>query len=256
MSITVKELYGYLNSEIPSSLSCEWDNDGLMVCENENREVKKILLSLDITESAIVYAANNGFDVIISHHPLIFKPIRSLNTTDLTSKRAISALISGISVMSFHTRLDALTGGVNDVLCDLLNIMDTNAFGPAGEEIGRVGTVEPAPLCDFAKLIKEKLGSDIVVVTDAGKNVSRVAVIGGDGKDYVKAAQLAGADTFVTGRCGYNVDVDAKDLGLNIIEAGHYYTEAPVLHKLAELIESRFAGLNIEYYNSNPTFAV
>lgn len=256
MSVTVKELYSYLNGEIPSALSCEWDNDGLMVCRDENRDVKKILLTLDVTDGAIEYAVDGGFDVIISHHPLIFRPIKSLSPSDLTARRAIKSLVGGVSVMSFHTRLDAVDGGVNDVLCELIGVTDAEPFGPTGEEIARVGTVPPVSIYDFAKTVQTKLGADTVIVTSAGKDVNRVAILGGDGKDYVTSAVKCGVDTFVTGRCGYNVDVDARDLGINIIEAGHYYTEAPVLCRLAEMIESRFAGILIEYYDSNPTKAL
>ncbi len=253
MSVTVKELYAYLDCEIPSELSCEWDNDGLMVCPDENQEVKKVLLTLDVTDSAIEHAVNGDFDVIISHHPLIFRPIKSLSPSDLTARRAIRSLLGGVSVMSFHTRLDAVAGGVNDVLCELIGINETATFGPLDEEIGRIGSVAPTSLHDFANTVKTKLASDAVIVTSADKDVSRVAILGGDGKDYVTSAVLCGADTFVTGRCGYNVDVDARDLGINIIEAGHYYTEAPVLQRISDLIESRFAGIVIEYYCSNPT---
>ncbi len=256
MSVTVKELYSYLDEYIPGALSAEWDNDGLMVTDDENRAVKSILLTLDVTDGAIEHAKKNGYDVIISHHPLIFKPIKSLSTSDITSKRAIKALLSGVSVMSFHTRLDALSGGVNDVLAELLGIIDAVAFGPEGEEYGRVGYVSETGAADFAKTVKSALGVASVILTDAGRKVSKVAVLGGDGKDYVASALKYGADTYVTGRCGYNVDVDARDLGINIIEAGHYYTEAPVLKRLSEIIEKRFAGISFGYYNSSPNCIV
>ncbi len=256
MSVTVRELYSYLNEYIPQSLSAEWDNDGLMVAADENSPVKKILFTLDVTDGAISYAIENGFDVIISHHPLIFKPIKSLAPVDATSKRAIKALLSGVAVMSFHTRLDALKGGVNDVLAELLEIEGAVPFGPEGEEFGRVGAVEPMETDLFASKVKSVLGADAVVVTDCGKKVSKVAMLGGDGKDYVNAAIKAGADTYVTGRCGYNVDVDARDLGINVIEAGHYHTEAPVLKRLSEIIGKRFAGILFGYYNSSPNYTI
>lgn len=254
MSIKIRELYSYLDSIIPTSLSCDWDNDGLMVCGDVNADVKKILLTLDVTDGALEYAEEHGCNVIISHHPMIFRPVKSVVPTDVTSTQIIKALRSDISVMSFHTRLDAVKDGVNDVLCEILGVAETEIFGPAGEEIGRIGVVDTIDFAEFAYAVKDRLGADSLTVTDAGKKtVNRVAVLGGGGKDFVTPAFFAGADTFVTGEINYNTAVIAKDLGINVIEAGHYYTETPVLHRLVEWIENRFAGLSFEFYKSNPS---
>lgn len=256
MSIKIKELYTYLVSLMPNSLACDWDNDGLMVCGNEDAEVNKILMTLDVTNEAVDYAIDNNCNVIISHHPLIFRPIKSIVPTDTTTKIAIKALKNDLTVMSFHTRLDAAKNGVNDVLCEVLGVRNTEAFGPETEVIGKIGDVDVTDFVSFANEVKDKLSADGIKITDAGKTVNRVAVLGGGGKDFVLPAYFYGADTFVTGEINYNTAVIAKDLGINVIEAGHYFTEAPVLKRLVSWIEERFAGLAFEYFVSNSTKSI
>ncbi|MBO5416673.1 MAG: Nif3-like dinuclear metal center hexameric protein [Clostridia bacterium] len=246
------ELYNFLNNAIPSSLSCEWDNDGLMCCPDGDREVKSVLVTLDITAEAVEYAKAKGCDVIISHHPLIFKGIKSINAENCVSARAIELIKSGISAMSFHTRLDALSGGVNDTLAERLGVVNTAPFGVDGEEIGRVGELPKSmTLSDFALLVKKALGAPAVLCADAGRMVKRVALLGGEGGDDIAAARAAGADTYLSGRLGYHAMTDAPECGMNLIEAGHFYTEFPVCEKLRELLRQADADIECEIFLSN-----
>lgn len=256
-SPNVNELYCYLNEKIPSSLSCDWDNDGLMVAANCDRKVNKILLALDVSEKIVSKAKELGCDTIISHHPLIFRPLSSLNTSDPTARIAIDCAVNNIAVMSFHTRLDALVGGVNDVLAELIGLRDTSEFGPTGEEIGRIGDLEhDTTSMQLALQLKKILGADSIRLTDANKPVKKVALLGGSGKDYVIPAKLAGADVFVTGEINYNTAVTAQDCGISVIEAGHYFTEAPVMGFIKELIQCKFPSVRIEFEVSNPMIAL
>ena len=104
----VRELYSALEARIPRSLSCEWDNDGLMCCPDGNKSVGKVLIALDVTGAVVEYAKKEGYDVIISHHPFIYKGLRAVDDEGYVSAKLISLIESGISVMSFHTRLDAV----------------------------------------------------------------------------------------------------------------------------------------------------
>jgi sporulation protein YabP len=126
--MNVRQLYQYLNQNIPTSLSCEWDNDGLMCCPDPDREVHKVLIALDVTGEVADEAVEGDFDVVVSHHPLIFKPIRSLTVDDGVGAKLMSFVRAGISVMSFHTRLDAAGGGVNDRLAEELGLIDVESF--------------------------------------------------------------------------------------------------------------------------------
>ena len=118
--MTVKEMYTLFSEHIPEHLSEEWDNDGLMCCPDGTAKVRRALITLDVTEEIVDYAIEYGFDLIISHHPLVFKPVCALVEDNHVSRKLIKLVNSGISVFSFHTRADKVTGGVNDKLSELL----------------------------------------------------------------------------------------------------------------------------------------
>jgi putative NIF3 family GTP cyclohydrolase 1 type 2 len=129
----------------------------------------------------------------------------------------------GVAAMSFHTRLDAVEGGVNDTLANAIGLRDVTPFGQDGEAIGRIGTLKaPMSVAEFAALVKRAIGAEGVQAVDAGKPVYRVAVLGGSGSDDVKAARAAGADTYLSGELKHNWLTDAPDLGINLVAAGHF----------------------------------
>lgn len=235
--ITASELYAQLCQRIPTSLSCDWDNDGLSVCADGNKEIKKILLALDPDGYAVDYAVNGVYDCLITHHPLLFSGLKAINEYDPTAKKALRLIAGGVTAMSFHTRLDAVEGGVNDVLCGLLGLSDVEPFGQNGEAIGRIGYLkEPMAIEEFTALVKEKLGAQKVTLASCGRSAHRVAVLGGGGSDDARAAEAAGADTYVTGELRYHQLCDAPYSQMNLIEAGHYYTEYPVLGRLSDIL--------------------
>ncbi len=251
--MTVGELYAFLNEKIPPSLSCDWDNDGLMCCPDPEAEVNKVLVALDVTAKVVQEAITGGYNVILSHHPLIFSPLRAVEPTDHVARKVIDLLRAGVTVMSFHTRLDAVEGGVNDVLAAALGLKNVETFGENGEAIGRVGTLEaPTTLAAFAKTVKRATGADAVQVSDAGKPVYRVAVLGGSGSDDVRAAKKAGADTYVSGELKHNYLTDAPECGINLIAAGHFYTENLVCERIREWVLEAEPSLCVELTNSNP----
>ena len=248
--MTFREIYNELEKRIPSELSLSWDNDGLMCCADGDKQVSRILVTLDVTEEAVEYAKENGFELIVSHHPLIFRPIGTVNEDNLVAKKVIELIRSDIAVMSFHTRLDALCGGVNDVLANALGLKDTEAFGEGN--IGRIGVLDsPMSVEEFAKTVKDALGVSSVLVASSGKEVKQVAVLGGEGGDDISAAIACGADTMVSGRLGYHRMVDAREMGINLIEAGHFYTEFPVCGVLLAMLCEIDADAYIEIYDSN-----
>ena len=207
--MTVKELYQKLDERIPKELSCDWDNDGLMCCPEPEREVRRVLLSLDATEGAIREAIAGGCDVILTHHPLIFRPLRAL-----VDPRLVTLIRHGIAVMSFHTRLDRLDGGVNDTLAAVLGVSVLGRFGE--DDLGVIGTVteEMSPEA-FAAAAKKALGAPFAEAVLC-RSIKRVALVGGDGKDYLDAARAAGADTYVTGSMSYNTLTDAVGTDINV----------------------------------------
>ena len=204
---------------------------------------------MDITLDVVNYAIENGFDTIISHHPLVFRSQKSLVPTSFTQKKLIELIKNNVNVMSFHTRLDAASGGVNDVLCKALCL--ENVEIDSADPIGRIGyTTSVCQLSIFAQSVKERLSSPFVLYN--GQNpVHKVYVVGGDGKDLIDNAIGSGCDTILTGRASYNTTIDAQDMGINIVEAGHFFTENPVCKALEEQILKIDDSIKTEIYYSN-----
>ena len=248
--MTVNELYQILDTAMPRSLSCSWDNDGLMLCPDGHKKVSRALVCLDVTADAVEKAIDGGYDVIISHHPFIFSGLKYITEEDFIARKALALIKRNIAVMSFHTRLDAVDGGVNDTLAALFGLSDVERFGKEGEEIGRVGHLpEEMELSDFAALVKEKLSADVVTFAGRGRKVRRVALLGGGGDDFVGEAIRAGADTYLTGTLSYHDLADADDNVINLVEAGHFFTEHPICEMLAKTL--RDMGIDAVVYNSN-----
>ena len=244
----IKELYAALNEKYPTALSCEWDNDGIMCADNLDREVEKVLVALDVTENTVEYAIQNGFDLIISHHPLVFSSQKSLVETKYTQRKLIKLIKAGVCVFSFHTRLDAVNGGVNDVLSNLIGLesVEVDAIDP----VGRIGVLpKETQLSTFAENVKAKLETPVVLY-NGNKTVKKVYVVGGDGKDLISRAISARCDTLLTGRVSYNTLIDARDMGLNIVEAGHFFTENPVCYKVKDDVLSILPSATVEIFNS------
>ena len=253
--MTVRELYQKLNELIPRTLSCEGDNDGLLCCPDAKREVKKILVTLDVTAEAVKKAVDGGYDVILSHHPFIYSGLKSINGEDGVSAKAIKLICSGISVMSFHTRLDALCGGVNDRLCKMLGLENVEPLFDGDVPLGRVGMLnESMTAKELAQKVKNVLDAPFVLLSDSGVLPHKIAVLGGSGKSMIGAAKSAGADTFISGRLDYHPLTDAPDdfnRPINLIEAGHFYTENHICDFLAETVENMDRNIKTDIFYSN-----
>lgn len=250
---TVGELYASLEAVLPRSLSCEWDNDGLSCCPDPDAPVTGVVVALDPTEDAVEEALREGCNVLLTHHPLLFRGIKRVDGSCTESRKVIRLIRAGMTAMSFHTRLDAADGGVNDILADRLGLTDVVPFGddgnPAGKPIGRVGHLPEAVSADgFIETVKTALGLPALLFAGCGKPVFRVAVLGGGGEDDVAAAVAAGADTYVTGDLKYHQLCDAPYGGINLIAAGHYHTEAPVLAHLAALVGERCPAVPVRVF--------
>ncbi len=253
--MTVKEFYQQISELVSPELSAPWDHDGLMLSPDTEAEVSRVLCALDVTEETVDFAIAGGFDLILSHHPFIFHPLSALTPEEPTARKAMLLLGAGISVISLHTRADAVEDGVNDRLAHLLGLEDVRVMPGDEEGIARIGRLPAARSIEsYAREVKEILGAPAVLFADAGHPVVRVALCGGDGKDFVKAAIAAGADTYLSGRIGYHQMVDAPELGINMIEAGHYYTENHITAFLAELVSDILPGaLSTEFSSGRIT---
>lgn len=239
---TVREIYQYLDGLAPFSLQMDFDNAGFLVGRGD-RTVDKILVSLDITEEVVSEAVELGCQLIVSHHPVIFFPSKSVTDTTPDGRILLSLVEYNIAAICAHTNLDAVSGGVNDALAQRLGLTNIEQLKQDGVDssgrpygIGRVGNTAGVPMYApaFAAFVKETLGANGVRFVDARRPVRRVAVGGGACSDMMKDAIALGCDTFVTADVKYNGFLDAKALGLNLIDAGHYPTEQVVVPVLAK----------------------
>ncbi len=243
---TVADILTFLETLAPKSMKMDWDNVG-MLCGSKSTPVTKILVALDPFEGVCREAADIGAQLIITHHPLIFQAPKAI--TDETSiGRSIMFLCShGISAINAHTNLDQAPGGVNDVLAATLGLENVEIINPVnGCGLLRKGEVAEQDLTSFLTTVKEKLHCEGLRYVDGGKPVHKVAVGGGSCAGGMLEACDAGCDTFVTADIKYNQFWDAKDLGLNLIDAGHFHTENPVVAVLAEKIAAKFPGIEVK----------
>lgn len=245
---TVKDILQYLETIAPRSLKMDWDNVGLL-CGNAEQEVKKVLVALDPFESVCSEAAQVGAQLIVTHHPLIFIAPKAV-TTDTSVGRSIMTLCRhGISAINAHTNLDCAEGGVNDVLAATLGLQNVAVIG--NENLLRAGQTEQMPLASFLSHIKATLGCQGLRYVDGGKPVCKVAVGGGGCAGALMDAVAAGCDTFVTADVKYNQFWDAKDFGLNLIDAGHFQTENPMVAVLAEKLQTQFPEIQVRISKSH-----
>lgn len=249
---TVGDVLDFVESIAPRSMKMDWDNVGLL-CGNRNDRVSKILVALDPFEHVCEEAAQWGAELIVTHHPIIFQALKSI-TDDTSVGRGIRTLIrNDISAINAHTNLDQAPGGVNDVLAATLGLENIQVIDAGGvDEEGRpwgllrCGDVSQQPLEAFLGRVKTQLGCEGLRYVSGEKPVCRVAVGGGACASELRAAVKAGCDTFVTSDVKYNQFWDAKDLGVNLIDAGHFHTENPVVAALAEKLQAVFPDLEVK----------
>lgn len=239
---TVREIEAYIARLAPKELACSWDSCGLLLGSPE-REVKKILVALDPFEDVADEAIELGADLLLTHHPLIFDPLRQI-TDDTAAGRTVMKLIThNISAVNAHTNLDIAPGGVNDCLAEVLGLTDVQAIGD--EHLLRMGLTEDKNLHTFLARIVNTLHAPALRYAGKSTLCHRIAVGGGAcGSDW-PVALAHGCDTFVTSDVKYNQFRDAYDAGLTIIDAGHFYTENPVCDYLKMKLAEAFPEIQV-----------
>lgn len=248
---TVKEVYSLLDENYPYCIQEDYDNSGIMA--DCGAAIDKIVVSLDITNAVVDYAASIGAQLIVSHHPVIFRPIRSIVYHSPLQRM----LRSGISAISAHTNFDIAKGGVNDALASRLALQNITSVFKVSEKsvkgtlrenyIGRMGNLphEMTP-AEFAAFTGKCLrGRNAMEYVEGGKPISRVAVGGGACGEFVFECMENGIDAFVTGEAKHHEMIFAKDNGITLIAAGHYATENVALEALADTLKSGLNGVEI-----------
>lgn len=230
---TVGNIYDFLCELAPLELQMGFDNSGFQL-GHKSAQVQRALLSLDVTDEVVDEAIKLGAQLIVSHHPLIFTPLKSIQ-----DEKLLKLIENQIAVISMHTNLDIAEGGVNDVLINLLGAKANGALDAEG--CGRVGNLpQVQQFDDFLCLCKDVLENNGLRYYSAGKPVKRLAVMGGSGGDAVEAAFEKGCDTYVTADIKYHQFIEAKELGINLIDADHFCTENPVIPVLCARLAENF----------------
>ena len=247
---TVKAIFDFINTVAPPHMKESWDNVGLN-CGRMDKEVKTVLVALDPFMHVCKEAVDIGADLLVTHHALIWQP--GFITDQTTQGRNVLFLIEhGIPCINAHTNLDCAPGGVNDVLAQTLGLQDISVIAPNGVDEGgrpwgllRQGTVEKQALPCFLEHVKNALGCKGLKFVDGGKAVHKVAVGGGSCAGALMDVARAGCDTFVTADIKYNQYWDAKELGISLIDAGHFHTENPVCAVLAVKLQAAFPEVKV-----------
>ena len=229
----VKDFYGYLNSIAPFETQEDWDNSGMLVGDMD-AEVKKVAVVLDITHEEIKKAKAIGADLIISHHPVIFNPIKSVTRGSVPYE----LVASSINALCCHTPLDIADGGTNDSLAKLFGIEVTRTEDP----ILRLGTVEPTTAEKLAGKIAKTLNTK-VRYADAGRKIEKIAICTGAGCSLIAAA--GEIDAFITGDASHHNFLDCIQAGITLIAAGHYETEIVVVPVLVKKLQAQFPDIEI-----------
>ena len=250
--ITVGEILNYIDTLAPRNMKMDWDNIGLL-CGSRSTAVTKILVALDPFEGVCEEAKQIGAQLIVTHHPLIFQAPRAITDETSVGRSIMKLCAAGVSAINAHTNLDCAPGGVNDVLAQRLGLLDITVINPNGTDdngkewgLLRCGNVDPQSLPAFLDKVKNQLGIPCLRYVDGGKPVRKVAVGGGSCAGSMLDAMRAGCDTFVTADIRYNQFWDAYDLGMNLIDAGHFHTENPVVAVLAEKLAAAFPEIEVK----------
>lgn len=237
MSVTVQEILRELSAFAPPELACSWDNVGLLV--DAGRPVDKVLTALDITADVVREAAASGCQLIVSHHPVIFDPMKRIAVDDVPAL----LLQNGISGICMHTNLDATEGGVNDTLADHLGIAREDRRNFA-DNCGRIGSVQATTVAQIAKFCADTLHSGVKYV-DCGKPVTCLAEVSGAGGSYLQQAIDEGADCLVTGEAAHHIALLARQKGIGLVVAGHWGTEQGIADVLAARLCTAFPQLQV-----------
>ena len=232
MAYTPQQVLEILRGIAPPELACSWDNVGLLV--DAGRPVDTIVTTLDITPAVVQAAARSGCQLIVSHHPVIFNPLKRITAEDVPAL----LLQNGISAVCMHTNLDAAEGGVNDTLADILGIRDRKSFA---DNCGRIGTLDqPVTAAELAALCRDRLHTRCQFV-EADRPIRTLAEVSGAGGSYLQEAIELGADCLVTGEAAHHIALLAKQKGVGLVAAGHWGTEHPIARVLAETLAAHLA---------------
>ena len=250
---TVNEIYALLDQKAPFRTQLGFDNAGFLVGHGE-QTVTNVLVALDITPEVIEEAIERGVQLIVAHHPVIWDKLGRVTDESVTGRKILTLIEHGIAAICAHTNLDAAQGGVNDALAQVVGLLDPVPLEVDGTDenglpygIGRVGELSGGPMSvqAFAQRAKDGLRLGGIRAMDAGVPVRKVAVGGGACESMLAEARAMRCDTFLTADLKHDIYLEARALGINLLDAGHYSTETVVCPVVAGWLEAAFPELQV-----------
>lgn len=242
----IRDVMGLLEELCPLSYACDWDNSGLQV-GRADAEVSRLMIALDLTDEVIAAAEASGCGLIVTHHPLLFSPLRQVTGDGVPGRYVLRLAESGIACVSMHTNFDAAPGCMADLAAARLGLQNGVPVEPVGDGgIGKVGDLpEPVTLRALCGRIKEAFLLPAVTLYDKGEAdrlISRVGILPGSGKGEIGLALGLGAEVYVTGDMGHHPALDAMAEGLAVVDAGHYGLEWIFIEFMERYLRERLPG--------------
>ena len=250
--IKVNNIINEMELLAPTYLKEDFDNVGLMVGD-KNKEVKKVLLALDCTLKVIEEAKKENVELIITHHPLIFKRPSSITTDTLQGKKIIELIKNDISLYSSHTNLDSVENGLNDTIVSILGFDNSKILEKNKRDdkagLGRIVSLkESIQLEDLISKIKKSLNINNLRVVKGKDKVNKIAIINGSGQDFIGKAVALGADCIITGDTTYHFASDYKEMEISILVVGHFASEQITFFNVMENLKEKFK--DVEFITS------
>ena len=239
----VSDIINIINEAAPEEYAMKWDNSGFLIGD-KNKDVRKVLLALDVTEETAIQAEAENCDMIISHHPMFFGGIKAIDYSTPAGRTVRNLVKNDIAVYACHTNMDAAEKGINHVLAEMFGLSDCVVLDPnpgaEGIGIGRVGnTGREYTLEELCELTKNLLDTPCVrAIKGNDEKITRIAVASGSCSEFIPSAIALGAQAIITADMKYHDSLDAYEAGMNVIDAGHYPTEFIVTGILEKLLEN------------------
>lgn len=245
--ILMSDLMDFLEVNYPLSDAMTWDHVGLQIGQ-PSKEIKNIFTTLDVTPEVVDYAIQNNFDTIVSHHPLLFHPIKSLDFSVLRNQMYQKIINHGFNIYSMHTNVDVGEPGMNDWLAELLELENVAQICSVKtcqgtKMMGRMGETK-LQIDEIIAIFKDKLKINVIKYLDNGKEINKIGILGGAGAEFIEAAFNAGVDLFITGDVKYHDFLDSQISHYAVLDVGHV-VEKIFAGKIAELIRNNL-DVNVE----------
>lgn len=257
-----RQLIEQLETLAPVEYACDWDNPGLIAGSYE-KEIQRVLIALDATDEVVEQAISLKADMILTHHPLIFKAVKHVNDGDFIGRRLVSMIQNGICCYAMHTNFDIAPGCMADLAAERLGMMDGQPLEPTADMdgqpvgIGKIGELpRPMDLEELVSFIKEQFGLPFVTIygmKEVKEPVRRMAVSPGAGGSMISWAIKAGAPVLLTGDIGHHEGIDAAACHMAVIDAGHYGLEHIFIEFMEQYLRNLY-GDQLSIFTAKPAF--